>query len=109
MKLAAAVRFDRTPEACVDELRRLAASKSADRPSRGLVLSEIHGMAGARAHHGWAPDIPCTRFALADCVEDSCEIPMITVKTAGRVTVTVTVIVRSPVTETVPALPVWVR
>ncbi|WP_439358599.1 AAA family ATPase [Bradyrhizobium sp. DASA03007] len=51
--LAAAVRFDRTPEECVDELRRLAASKKAERPSRGLVLSEIHGMAGARA---WADD-----------------------------------------------------
>ena len=49
--LAAAIRFDRTPEACVDELRRLAALKSAERPSRGLVLSEIHGMAPARA---WA-------------------------------------------------------
>ncbi|MBP0115395.1 MULTISPECIES: AAA family ATPase [Bradyrhizobium] len=51
--LAAAIRFDRTPEECVDELRRLADSKRAERPSRGLVLSEIHGMAGARA---WADD-----------------------------------------------------
>lgn len=51
--LAAAVRFDRTPEACVDELRRLATLKSAERPSRGLFLSEIHGMAEARA---WADD-----------------------------------------------------
>ncbi|WP_249158374.1 AAA family ATPase [Bradyrhizobium jicamae] len=49
--LAAAVRFDRTPQACVDELRRLAASKNAERPSRGLVLSEINGMAEARS---WA-------------------------------------------------------
>jgi hypothetical protein len=32
--LAAAVRFDRTPEACVDELRRLAALKRAESPSR---------------------------------------------------------------------------
>ncbi|MGL9622458.1 AAA family ATPase [Bradyrhizobium sp. U531] len=51
--LAAAIRFDRTPEECIGELRRLAASKTAERPSRGLVLSEIHGMAGARA---WADD-----------------------------------------------------
>ncbi|GEC54682.1 MULTISPECIES: AAA family ATPase [Bradyrhizobium] len=51
--LAAAIRFDRTPEECVDELHRLAASKRAERPSRGLALSEIHGMAGARA---WADD-----------------------------------------------------
>ncbi|MFK4384665.1 AAA family ATPase [Bradyrhizobium sp. USDA 223] len=49
--LAAAVRFDRAPEACADELRRIAASRSTERPSRGLVLSEIHGMAAARA---WA-------------------------------------------------------
>lgn len=51
--LAAAVRFDRTPEACVDELRRLALLKSAGRASRGLFLSEIHGMGEARA---WADD-----------------------------------------------------
>jgi cell division protease FtsH len=51
--LAAAIRFDRTPEACVDELRRLASLKSAGRASRGLFLSEIHGMAEARA---WADD-----------------------------------------------------
>ncbi|WP_247988592.1 AAA family ATPase [Bradyrhizobium sp. 186] len=51
--LAAAIRFDRTPEACVDELHRLATLKSAERPSRGLLLSEIHGMAEARA---WADD-----------------------------------------------------
>jgi SpoVK/Ycf46/Vps4 family AAA+-type ATPase len=51
--LAVAVRFDRTPEACVEELRRLALLKSAGRPSRGLFLSEIHGMAEARS---WADD-----------------------------------------------------
>ncbi|MGY4368730.1 cell division protease FtsH [Bradyrhizobium sp. LB1.3] len=51
--LAAAIRFDRTPAACVDELRRLALLKSAGRASRGLFLSEIHGMAAARA---WADD-----------------------------------------------------
>lgn len=51
--LAAAIRFDRTPEACVDELRRLAIVKSNEQPSRGLFLSEIHGMAEARA---WADD-----------------------------------------------------
>jgi DNA polymerase III delta prime subunit len=52
--LAAAVRFDRTPEACVDELRRLAAKKRAARPSRGLFLSEIHGMAAACSWAGHA-------------------------------------------------------
>jgi len=51
--LAAAIRFDRTPQACVDELHRLASLKSAGRASRGLFLSEIHGMTEARA---WADD-----------------------------------------------------
>ncbi|MEH2480447.1 hypothetical protein V1282_003804 [Nitrobacteraceae bacterium AZCC 2146] len=46
-----AVRFDRTPSACMAELRRLAAEKEATKKSRDLTLDQLHGMAEAVA---WA-------------------------------------------------------
>jgi cell division protease FtsH len=49
--LIIAVRFDRTPAACMAELRRLAAEKEASKKSRDLTLDQLHGMAEAV---GWA-------------------------------------------------------
>lgn len=51
--LAVAVRFDRTPAACLAELRRLATEKEAKKKSRDLTLDQLHGMADAVA---WAKD-----------------------------------------------------
>jgi cell division protease FtsH len=49
--LIIAVRFDRTPEECLKELRRLADAKDAKRKSRDLLLDQLHGMTEAVA---WA-------------------------------------------------------
>jgi cell division protease FtsH len=49
--LIIAVRFDRTPEECLKELRRLADAKDAKRKSRDLSLDQLHGMTEAVA---WA-------------------------------------------------------
>lgn len=46
-----AVRFDRTPEQCLSELHRLAASKESKKKSRKLTLSQLHGLGEA---HEWA-------------------------------------------------------
>lgn len=46
-----AVRFNRTPTACMAELRRLATEKEATKTSRDLTLDQLHGMAEAVA---WA-------------------------------------------------------
>ena len=43
-----AVRFDRTPEQCLSELRRLAAAKETKKKSRELTLSQLHGLGAAR-------------------------------------------------------------
>ncbi|MGY4167545.1 AAA family ATPase [Bradyrhizobium sp. USDA 4529] len=49
--LILAVRFDRTPTQCTDELLRLADLKKSRADARGLVLSQLHGLGEARA---WA-------------------------------------------------------
>jgi ATP-dependent Zn protease len=49
--LIIAVRFNRTPTACMAELRRLAAAKEATKKSRDLTLDQLHGMSEAVA---WA-------------------------------------------------------
>ena len=49
--LIIAIRFDRTPGQCVDELARLHGMKNANISGRGLVLSQLHGLGEARA---WA-------------------------------------------------------
>lgn len=49
--LAVAVRFDRTPAECLQELRRLVAARTAQPQGRDLRLSELHGLGEARA---WA-------------------------------------------------------
>ena len=49
--LVIAVRFDRTPSACMAELRRLAAEKDSKKKSRDLTLDQLHGMTAAVA---WA-------------------------------------------------------
>lgn len=46
--LIVAVRFDRTPAQCVDELRRLAAARAAAKGAREIALSELHGLGEAR-------------------------------------------------------------
>lgn len=51
--LIIAIRFDRTPGQCIEELGRLADLKRAKADSRGLVLSQLHGLGDAR---GWARD-----------------------------------------------------
>lgn len=43
-----AVRFDRTPQECLAELRRLNAAKIAKKKSRELTLSQLHGLGEAR-------------------------------------------------------------
>ena len=43
-----AVRFDRTPGQCLDELRRLADAKVSKAKSRDLTLSQLHGLGEAR-------------------------------------------------------------
>jgi AAA+ superfamily predicted ATPase len=49
--LIIAIRFDRTPAECVQELRRLADTKESKKKSRDLTLDELHGMTEAVA---WA-------------------------------------------------------
>jgi cell division protease FtsH len=49
--LIIAVRFDRTPVECLEELRRLANAKDAQKKSRDLTLDQLHGMTEAVA---WA-------------------------------------------------------
>jgi AAA+ superfamily predicted ATPase len=49
--LVIAVRFDRTPSACMAELCRLAAEKDSKKKSRDLTLDQLHGMTEAVA---WA-------------------------------------------------------
>ncbi|MBR1133284.1 AAA family ATPase [Bradyrhizobium iriomotense] len=50
-ELLLAVRFDRTPEQCVEMLLQLASTKTAKRGSRDLTLDELHGLDEAVA---WA-------------------------------------------------------
>jgi cell division protease FtsH len=49
--LIIAIRFNRTPAACMAELRRLATAKEATKKSRDLTLDQLHGMTEAVA---WA-------------------------------------------------------
>lgn len=53
-ELLLAVRFDRTPKQCLDELQRLAAAKSTKRGARDLTLDEMHGLDEAVA---WGKDL----------------------------------------------------
>lgn len=46
--LEIAVRFDRTPQQCFSELRRLRAPKEAKKKSRDLRLAQLHGLGEAR-------------------------------------------------------------
>ena len=46
-----AVRFDRTPQQCLAELRRLDAAKVSKKKSRDLTLAQLHGLGEART---WA-------------------------------------------------------
>lgn len=48
-----AIRFDRTPKQCIDELRRIADLKKAKAGSRNLALSDLHGLGEVRT---WARD-----------------------------------------------------
>lgn len=47
-ELEIAVRFDRTPEECYAELRRLVAAKGTMKKARDLTLSQLHGLGKAR-------------------------------------------------------------
>jgi len=49
--LIVAIRFDRTPVQCIEELRRLATAKKAKAGARDLALSDLHGIGEARS---WA-------------------------------------------------------
>lgn len=49
--LEIAIRFDRTPEQCLSELRRLSEAKDAKKKAREFTLSQLHGLGEARA---WA-------------------------------------------------------
>ena len=55
--LAIAVRHDRTPPACIAELRRLGAVRARNRASRDLTLDQIHGL---------DPAVSWARAAIAD-------------------------------------------
>lgn len=46
--LEIAVRFDRTPQQCLSELRRLCAAKDSKKKSRDLTLAQLHGLGEAR-------------------------------------------------------------